>query len=93
MPAQPPIPQTSGPPIRRVNRRQLLCAGGLGFLGLNLAQLLEAETLARRAGAVQAPKSSIKSCILMFYYGGPLVLSQVCQRKLGFELRDWTLAS
>ncbi len=71
MPAQLPKPRTSGLPTQRVNRRQLLCAGGLGFLGFNLAQLLEAETLARRAGAVQAPKSPIKSCIVMFYYGGP----------------------
>jgi hypothetical protein len=59
-------PSTAVP--QRIDRRQLLTAGGLGFLGLNLAQLLEAETL---AGAAAGPKGSIKSCILMFYYGGP----------------------
>ncbi len=59
------------PPI---NRRQLLCAGGLGFLGLNLANLLEAQALAgdgADGGGGTGPKSPIKSCILMFYYGGP----------------------
>ena len=54
-----------------MSRRQLLCAGGLGFLGLNLANLLEAETLAEAGGPGNAPRSPIKSCILMFYYGGP----------------------
>ncbi len=54
-----------------INRRQLLTAGGLGFLGLNLADLLRAETLAAARPAGKGPKSPIKSCILMFYYGGP----------------------
>ena len=55
------------PPI---NRRQLLCAGGLGFLGLNLANLLEAQALAgdgADGGGGTGPKSPIKSGILMFY--------------------------
>ncbi len=56
--------------LPRFNRRQLLCAGGLGFLGLNLAQLLEGEAAARAAG-LPPVKSPIRSCILMFYYGGP----------------------
>ena len=45
----------------------------MGFLGLNLANLLEAESLARAAtaGSGTAPAKPIKSCILMFYYGGP----------------------
>ncbi len=55
---------------RRFNRRHLLCAGGLGFLGLNLAQLLEGQTAAR-AAALPPAKGPIRSCILMFYYGGP----------------------
>ena len=54
-----------------MNRRQLLCAGGLGLMGLNLAHLLEAETLPRRAATGMGPRGEIKSCILMFYYGGP----------------------
>jgi hypothetical protein len=57
----------------------LLRAGGLGFLGLNLATLLAAEShaaesLAATTGAGGAPAalpSHIKSCIVMFYYGGP----------------------
>jgi hypothetical protein len=67
---------------QRVSRRQLLRAGGLGFLGLNLADLFRAEALAGdsvalaaplggSAARLVAPKSPIKSCILMFYYGGP----------------------
>jgi hypothetical protein len=54
---------------KRFNRRQLLVAGGLGFLGMNLAQLLRAESLA--GGSAGGPRPRIKSCILMFYYGGP----------------------
>lgn len=55
---------------RVLNRRQLLRAGGLGFAGLSLSKLLEAET---RAGAGQRTGSPnrVKSCILLFYYGGP----------------------
>lgn len=54
-----------------VTRRQLLRAGSAGFLGLNLAQLLQAESLARESSSAPAVRSPIKSCILMFYYGGP----------------------
>ncbi len=54
----------------RVGRRQLLCAGGLGLFGLNLAQLLRAESLGTATGAAKMP-NRIKSCVLMFYYGGP----------------------
>ena len=66
MPAQ---SHSTGPAYRPINRRTLLSAGGLGFLGLNLAQLLRAEALSGRAA--KAPAQPIKSCILMFYYGGP----------------------
>jgi hypothetical protein len=44
-------------------RRRLLQVGGLGFLGLNLARLLQAEE--------SRPAGPIRSCILLFYYGGP----------------------
>jgi hypothetical protein len=47
-----------------ISRRQLLQIGGLGFLGLNLPRLFQAE-------AAQPALSRIKSCILIFYYGGP----------------------
>lgn len=50
------------PPL---GRRRLLRIGGLGALGLSLPRLLQAET--------EAPSKSqpIKSCILVFFYGGP----------------------
>ncbi len=56
-----------------INRRQLLSAGSLGFLGLNLAQLLRAEARAGESPSAgpTPPRQPIKSCILMFYYGGP----------------------
>jgi hypothetical protein len=50
-----------------VTRRRLLRIGGLGPLGLNLATLLRAEA-ARGPGRPDAP---VRSCILIFYYGGP----------------------
>ena len=56
-----------------LNRRRLLQVGGLGSLGLNLAGLLRAEA-ARDAAAtasVRGRAQPIKSCILIFYYGGP----------------------
>lgn len=49
------------------NRRQLLKIGGLGTLGLGLSDLIRAEALAAR----DASASPIRSCILLFYYGGP----------------------
>jgi hypothetical protein len=52
---------------RSVNRRELLRIGGLGAFGLSLPDLLRAEDRRRAAGGV-AP---IRSCILVFYYGGP----------------------
>ncbi len=57
-----------------LSRRQLLWAGGLGALGLTLPELLRAE--AERAGVQstsdeRAASSSIRACILIFYYGGP----------------------
>jgi hypothetical protein len=54
--------------VQRFNRRHLLRAGSVGCLGLNLANLLQAE-----AAAAQAPRRAarLQSCILLFYYGGP----------------------
>ncbi|MCI0684413.1 MAG: DUF1501 domain-containing protein [Gemmataceae bacterium] len=49
---------------RMLDRRSLLRVGGLGCLGLSLPRLLRAEA-ARPAGA------RIRSCILLYYYGGP----------------------
>src|SRR5438270_4932242 len=50
-----------------LNRRTLLRIGGLGTLGLTLPGLLKAEDapFAERSGP------PIRSCILIFYYGGP----------------------
>jgi hypothetical protein len=60
------------PPFGRastfLSRRQLLHAGSLGFAGLNLAHLLDAEAAAS-PGRDSGKK--ISSCILLYYYGGP----------------------
>ena len=60
---------------RGMSRRRLLKVGGLGALGLTLPGLLRAEadrvaggTAGRCAARGLAP---IRSCILVFYYGGP----------------------
>jgi hypothetical protein len=53
-----------------ITRRHLLRAGGLGFAGLTLERLFEAEALASEAGSAKTA-NKIKSCILLFYYGGP----------------------
>src|SRR5206468_572894 len=50
-----------------ITRRQLLRIGSLGLAGLSLADVLRAEA----AGSI-VPK--VKSCILLFYYGGPCQL-------------------
>ncbi len=56
-------------------RRSLLRIGSLGALGLTLPGLLRAESERTVFGTVGgrrlAPKSTIRSCILIFYYGGP----------------------
>jgi hypothetical protein len=52
------------------NRRQLLRAGALGFAGLSLAHLFEADVAAVDPSRADAGKK-LKSCILLFYYGGP----------------------
>jgi hypothetical protein len=50
--------------MEQFTRRQLLRIGGLGVAGLSLANVLRAE-------AAGASASKVKSCILLFYYGGP----------------------
>jgi hypothetical protein len=59
------------PPNSLLSRRRLLQIGGLGYLGLNLAGLWQAE--AAQAAHPSGPRSAarIQSCILIFYYGGP----------------------
>ena len=52
-----------------VSRRQLLRIGGMGLAGLNLATLFRAKSLSAEAPAGRP--QTIKSCILLFYYGGP----------------------
>jgi Protein of unknown function (DUF1501) len=56
-----------------LNRRQLLRLGSLGSLGLTLPGLLRAEAEGTVAGETNASgaASPIRSCILIFYYGGP----------------------
>jgi hypothetical protein len=52
-------------------RRDFLQVGGsLGMLGLSLPQLFEAQATAATSPGM-AHESRIKSCILIFYYGGP----------------------
>src|SRR5437773_2453244 len=55
---------------QRLSRRQVLRIGGLGSLGLTLSAVLKAEA-AGPAARGQAGPSPIRSCILLFYYGGP----------------------
>src|SRR5919109_4635140 len=53
--------------MRMLTRRRLLQIGGLGCLGLNLATLFRAEA----AAPARTRAAPLKSCILLFYYGGP----------------------
>src|SRR5262245_36260231 len=52
---------------RFISRRRLLQVGGLGCLGLNLSGLFRAEARAPLARSA----ARIRSCILLYYYGGP----------------------
>lgn len=60
-------------PVRlcdRLSRRELLRVGGLGAMGLSLADLIGRESLAASAPiSPLAPKA--KSCIVLFLLGGP----------------------
>ncbi len=60
-------PGPIGHRTRSLTRRRWLSIGGLGCFGLSLADALRADavkTLSRRS-------QPIRSCILIFYYGGP----------------------
>jgi len=52
-----------------VTRREMLRAGGLGFLGLSLGSLLAAQ--ARGAAEGRSTSGKAKSCIVLFLMGGP----------------------
>jgi hypothetical protein len=54
-------------PDLALTRRRLLRIGGLGWLGLGLPDLLRAEA----ASAPARGSGTIRSCIVIFYYGGP----------------------
>lgn len=56
-------------PAPTCTRRRLLQVAALGGLGLTLSRLLEGGAAAARAPGRRAGK--VKSCILLFYYGGP----------------------
>ncbi|MFN3649664.1 MAG: DUF1501 domain-containing protein [Armatimonadota bacterium] len=53
---------------RRMSRRDLLTAGGLGTLGLTLPGLLRAEAAAKAGGG---PPATAKSVIFLMQWGGP----------------------
>src|SRR6476469_1617506 len=60
----------------RFNRREVLRAGGLSLLGLNLPELLSGRVAAQIAPARAAENSGssfgkAKACILLFMWGGP----------------------
>ena len=55
-----------------MNRRGLLRIGSLGAMGLTLSSLFRAEARHEKiTGHQPSSRSSIRSCILIFYYGGP----------------------
>ena len=58
---------------RRLSRRQLLRIGSVGSLNLTLPRLLqaEAEKPVRTSKIASRITRPIRSCILIFYYGGP----------------------
>jgi hypothetical protein len=51
-----------------LSRRALLRIGGLGGFGLSLANVLRAEAVTAAPRRVAGP---LRSCLLIFYYGGP----------------------
>lgn len=73
-PYSPPMP---GPPADAsgLSRRSFLRAGGVASLALNLpARLLRAEavqTAVRNLSSAAVPRTGIRSCILIYFYGGP----------------------
>ncbi len=59
------------PRMRTFSRRQLLRAGSLGFFGLNLAQWWQAQAVQAAPVRGTRPAPRVRSCIVLFYYGGP----------------------
>ena len=57
--------------VQRITRRHTLEIGGLGLLGISLPQFLQLRALQGREKSNQATKKRIRSCIIIFYYGGP----------------------
>ena len=59
--------------LERLSRRQLLRIGGVGSLNLTLPRLLQAqaEKTAKSAKSTSSITRPVRSCILIFYYGGP----------------------
>ena len=55
------IPGRPGATCDGVSRRELLCVGGAGLLGLNLANLLQLEALGQVAPADAAKRSGFGS--------------------------------
>jgi len=53
------------------SRRQLLQWGGSSCLGLTLAGLMRAQSAIADSAVQREGASKIRSCILLFYYGGP----------------------
>jgi hypothetical protein len=56
--------------LAQVSRRRVLQAGTLGFLGLSLPRLLEAQSIAGQSAATTG-FGRAKRCIFLFMWGGP----------------------
>src|SRR5258708_38994499 len=54
-----------------LDRRRLLQTAGLGCFGLSLARLMQPRTASAAEPSVPRSASTIQSCILLYYYGGP----------------------
>lgn len=63
--------ERTGDVDRRIGRRRLLQLGGLGCLGMSLPVLFQARAAAAARPPARRPQARIKSCIVIFYYGGP----------------------
>jgi len=65
---------TSSTPARlcdRLSRREVLRIGGLGAMGLSLADLLHQPAAATAVEGAPLPAGKAKSCIVLFLMGGP----------------------
>src|SRR4051812_10217187 len=62
---------TAHPQDSPVSRRQLLRVGGLGALGLGLGLSPRLAPVAGAASPSGRPVAPLRSCIVIFYYGGP----------------------